>query len=33
VQNVLAFNVIYAKRLGKDKPLIESSETNIGAAP
>ncbi len=34
VQNVLAFNVIYAKRLGQSKPLIENGETNIvGAAP
>lgn len=34
VQNVLAFNVIYAKRLGQNRPLIESSETHVvGAAP
>lgn len=32
VQNVLSFAVIYAQRLGLNKPLIESSEALIGGA-
>jgi soluble lytic murein transglycosylase len=34
VQNVLAFNVIYARRLGGNKPLVEANEANVtGLAP
>jgi soluble lytic murein transglycosylase len=29
VQNVLAFNVIYAKRMGREKPLVEKNEAYV----